>query len=175
MGEMVDIVDDGDAVVGQADLAVVYRDKLPHRIVHVFVLHPQTGAVFFQRRAKTKTYLPGYWCTSAGGHVRTGESYRQAAARELHEELGLAVLLHAAYRSEYLAEGHQRFIELFVAHASGGFSFNDGEVAHGEFFDLESACALVGRNERIHPQLTLCFRWLYAHQAQLPPGMGMKL
>ncbi|MDO8559419.1 MAG: NUDIX domain-containing protein [bacterium] len=167
MPEVLDIVDAHDAVIGQAEMGEIYRRKLPHRVVHVLVLHPEYPAVYLQRRAETKSYLPGYWCTSAGGHVRSGESYPAAAARELREELGLAVPLSAPYAFPYLADDHLRFIQLFVAYAGTGFYFVDGEVAHGEFFGLESARTLVEGGRLVHPQLQPCFSWLYANQSRL--------
>ncbi|TSC77319.1 MAG: NUDIX family hydrolase [Parcubacteria group bacterium Gr01-1014_31] len=170
MPEVLDIVDARDVVIGQAEMGEVYRRKLGHRVVHVLVLHPERRAVYLQRRAETKSYLPGYWCTSAGGHVRSGESYAAAAARELREELGLTVPLSAAHAFVYSDQGHQRFVQLFVAFAGEGFQFADGEVAYGEFYDLESARALVEGGFRVHPQVPPCFSWLYANQARFYPS-----
>ena len=38
-----------------------------------------------------KDAAPGLWSSSCSGHVDAGENYEQAALRELHEEIGLAL------------------------------------------------------------------------------------
>jgi len=160
MPEILDIVDASDKVIGSAESKEVYDKKLPHRIVHVFVVHPKTKAIYFQRRSEKKSYLPGFYCTSAGGHVRSGESYEQAAKRELGEELGLNVPVKKVHRTNFVLDGHDRFIELFVAFAEGGIKFTDGEVAGGEFLSMNDASNLIEKGEKVHPQLDVCFRWL---------------
>lgn len=164
MTEYLDILDDDGVVIGQASQEEVYDRKLNHRIVHVFVLHPETGAVFLQKRSETKSFLPGYYCTSAGGHVHAGESYQAAAARELKEELGLVTPIQEVHTFVFEADGHKRFIKLFVTVVSEGIRFLDGEVASGLFHSLEAAHQLIQRNEKIHPQLKACFHWLYENK-----------
>lgn len=164
MTEVFDIVDKNDKVIGKTDMLELYEKKHLHRIVHVFVVHPKTKAVYFQKRSESKSYLPGYYCTSAGGHVRSGESYEQAAKRELSEELGLNVPIRKVHRTNFVLDGQDRFIELFVAFAEGGIKFSDGEVAGGEFLSMKDASELIEKGEKIHPQLDVCFRWLAKNQ-----------
>lgn len=164
MSELIDIVNDRDEVVGKATQEEVYTRKLTHRIVHVFVIHPETRQVYLQRRAASKQYLPEYYCTSAGGHVRSGESYQDAAKRELEEELGLNTPVHKVHSMQFTSDGHNRFIGLYVTFAKDGFNFTDGEVAGGEFIDMDDAFRLVTRGEKIHPQLDACYRLLYEHK-----------
>jgi len=161
MVEYMDVVDDANQIVGQAPQEEIYAKKLTHRIIHVFVINPTTKQVYFQKRSEKKSYLPGYYCTSAGGHVRAGETYTEAAQRELREELGLTVPVHKLTAMEFILDNHKRFIELFIAYAEDGFHFADGEVASGEFLDMDEAHSLVEKNEKIHPQLDVCYRWLY--------------
>jgi isopentenyl-diphosphate delta-isomerase len=87
--ELLDVVDAGDVVVGQATRAEIHRRGLRHRAVHIVVSNPR-GEVFVQQRALGKDCQPGLWDTSAAGHVDHGETYDAAAVRELAEELGLA-------------------------------------------------------------------------------------
>jgi isopentenyldiphosphate isomerase len=53
------------------------------------------GKVLFQQRSKRDLWQPGLWTLSSTGHVKSGESYRDAAKRELDEELGLRSPLRA--------------------------------------------------------------------------------
>jgi len=60
-----------------------------HRAVHIFV--EVMGGFFVLQLKSNDTENGGKWSSSASGHVRTEESYLEAAIRELKEELGLNV------------------------------------------------------------------------------------
>ncbi|MGP8126054.1 MAG: NUDIX hydrolase [Nitrososphaerales archaeon] len=90
--EEVDLVDEGDRVIGTSALRVCLERGLLHRAVAVLVLRT-TGEVLLQQRSKRDLWHPGLWTLSCTGHVRSGETYRGAAKRELDEELGLRSLL----------------------------------------------------------------------------------
>ena len=47
------------------------------------------GETYLQKRSNRVLFYPGYWCASATGHVSSGESYLEAARREVREELGI--------------------------------------------------------------------------------------
>lgn len=167
MPEYLDIVDDIDVVVGRAAKEDVYARKLNHRIVHVFVIKARTAEIYLQRRAAHVSYLPGYYCTSAGGHVHAGESYEEAARRELREELGIDVPLRHVHSFVFESGGHKRFIQLFLAFTDEGFRFADGEVSSGEFHTLDHVRQLIATGQQVHPQLPACVRWLVEHAAEL--------
>ena len=167
MTEYMDIVNEKNEVIGKTTKEEIYAKKLSHRIVHVFVINPKTKEVYFQQRAKTVSFLPGYYCTSAGGHVRAGETYAQAAQRELKEELGLDTPIQKAADLEFESDNHKRLMQLFLAFADKGFHFDDGEVAHGSFLSIDQAHSLVVNNEKIHPQLAVCMQWLYNNRNML--------
>jgi len=87
-------VDEEDAVVGTATLRDCLEKGLLHRAVDVLVLRTN-GKVLLQQRSKRDLWHPGLWTLSSTGHVKSGESYRDAAKRELDEELGLSSSLRA--------------------------------------------------------------------------------
>ncbi len=47
------------------------------------------GAIYIQHRARTKRLWPDRKTISASGHVDPGETFEQAAVREVQEELGI--------------------------------------------------------------------------------------
>ena len=61
-----------------------------HLVVHVCIFGTD-GRMLIQQRQKDKQGWPDMWDVSIGGSAVCGEDAQTAAARELHEELGLNV------------------------------------------------------------------------------------
>ncbi|MGW7331165.1 NUDIX hydrolase [Streptomyces sp. NPDC054840] len=93
MGELVEQVDERDHVVAVVDRAEAIREGWLHRVATI-VCHDGDGRVLVHRRPDDASRFPGQFNWMLGGAVGVGESYEQAAARELAEELGV----HAAPR-----------------------------------------------------------------------------
>lgn len=89
--ELVDLVDDADTVTGTATVRDCLEKSLLHRAVAVLVIR-SSGEFLLQRRSKRDLWHPGLWTLSSTGHVKAGESYDQAARRELKEELGITAV-----------------------------------------------------------------------------------
>ena len=89
--ELFDVVNERDVIIGTAFRGDVHRNpNLIHRSIAVIVFNDK-GEILLQKRSLTKDTYPGYWTASCTGHVRSGESYEEAAAQEMAEELGLAI------------------------------------------------------------------------------------
>jgi len=89
-GEIFDVVDEQDNVIGQKTRGEVHANKLLHRAVHVFVFNKR-GDLLLQQRSMFKDAHPGVWDSSVSGHLDAGEDYLPAAVRELDEEMGIRV------------------------------------------------------------------------------------
>jgi 8-oxo-dGTP diphosphatase len=72
--------------------------------VAVGILLQADGSFLLTSRPPGKVYA-GYW-EFPGGKLEAGESVLQALARELHEELGIAVQQASAWRSEVVDYPH---------------------------------------------------------------------
>ncbi len=88
--EIFDVVDRDDQVIGQATRAEVHARKLFHRAVHILVFD-RDKRIYLQKRSLLKDTCAGLYSTSCAGHVDAGETYDQAAVRELGEELGITL------------------------------------------------------------------------------------
>lgn len=64
-------------------------------VIHVCLFNDQ-GKLLIQRRSLNKKGYPGYWDFSVGGGVLAGETVREAARREVREELGIDVCVSEA-------------------------------------------------------------------------------
>ncbi|MEV6109984.1 NUDIX domain-containing protein [Streptomyces sp. NPDC051940] len=88
MAELVDQVDEDDRVVAVVERAEAMRARLLHRIA-VTVCRDAEDRILVHRRPDDDSRHPGHYDTVAGGAAEAGESYGEAAARELREELGI--------------------------------------------------------------------------------------
>ena len=141
--ELVDIVDDDDRVVDRVTRAEMRRRNLLHRAVYILVFN-RDGALFVHRRTDTKDVYPGHWDVAIGGVVAAGESYEQAAVRELAEELGVSgVALEAAGGMRY-ADAQTRIVgRVFTARHDGPFTLQADEIAEGAFVTVAHAERLL--------------------------------
>ena len=135
--ELVDEVDDTDRPIGQVTRSEMRRRSVLHRSVGVLV-RSTDGQILIQRRAMTKDLLPGWWDVGAGGVVGAGETYDDAARRELAEELGVVgVGLRRLGCSRFDNDQIHTFMTLYEAVADGPFHFSDREVDEAFFVSTE--------------------------------------
>jgi 8-oxo-dGTP pyrophosphatase MutT (NUDIX family) len=90
MGELVERVDERDRVLAVVDRAEAERRRWTHRIATTICRDPMRR-ILVLRRAEQHIRFPGHYDVMVGGAVDVGESYEDAAARELSEELGAGV------------------------------------------------------------------------------------
>lgn len=76
-------VDENDNVLGEVSRERAHAEGLLHRIAVTYVVNKE-GKILVNERAKD-----GFLDHSSAGHVEIGESYLEAARRELMEELGI--------------------------------------------------------------------------------------
>lgn len=83
MSELVDLVDEHNVVIGTIDVDTAHEQKQIHRVVGVLLFDADGNLCLQSGNGYHKLDL------SVGGHVRQGESYAEAAQREMQEELGI--------------------------------------------------------------------------------------
>jgi 8-oxo-dGTP pyrophosphatase MutT (NUDIX family) len=95
--ETIDYVDAEDRVVRRGPRHGAQAAGLHYRVAATIV-HTGDAKVLVYRRSPRAEVFPGHHDVLIGGGVRAGETYREAALRELAEEFGLRPHLHEAYR-----------------------------------------------------------------------------
>lgn len=87
---MLNILDEGGSVLGQKSREEIHREGLLHAEIHVW-FYTRDGRLLFQHRAKDKDTFPDLLDATVGGHVEIGETFEQAALKEVEEETGLKI------------------------------------------------------------------------------------
>jgi 8-oxo-dGTP pyrophosphatase MutT (NUDIX family) len=143
--ELMDVVDEQDRVVGQATRREVRRRRLLHRFSAV-LCRDSAGRLYVHRRTDDKDVYPGMYDMTAGGVLGAGETYLEAARRELAEELGVVgpeprLVFHHRYRGQE----NPSWSALFEVTWDGPVRPQASEIAWGAFLTLDE---LADRLER---------------------------
>lgn len=150
--ELVEWVDEDGSVIEIVTRARMRDEHLRHRCVYI-VVRSTDGAdrpdsVLIHKRADWKDVAPGEWDVAFGGVCDPGESWEEAAHRELLEEAGITVdemVDHGEVR--YEAPGVALIGRFYSCHSDGPFAFNDGEVVAAEWVALDDLSQVLA--ERI--------------------------
>lgn len=156
--EMFDVVDAEDHVLGQATRRDVHQQGLLHRAVHILVFNRHRDCLL-QKRSLLKDKQPDVWDSSAAGHLDAGESYEDAARRELQEELGIetAKLLEIG-RLAPAAETGWEHVVLYAALYEGKVRFPAAEISGVLPFSADLIDAwLERRPQDFAPSFALCW------------------
>jgi isopentenyl-diphosphate Delta-isomerase len=160
MPEIIDIINMNDQVIGQATREDVYAKNHMHRIVHIIV-RDSAGRFLLQIRSATVKYRPLHWSTAAGGHVQTGETYEQAARRELEEEIGITQgELREVGKFFYQPSDLPKYLWVFEFITDADVALGE-EVASTQFFTPEEAHELITTHDKIHPELKFLWEKIY--------------
>ncbi|MFH0832134.1 MAG: NUDIX domain-containing protein [Candidatus Aenigmatarchaeota archaeon] len=152
-----DIVNEKDEVIGKATEEEMYEKKLTHRIVHVFVFNDK-GELALQLRSKCMSMCPNHWSPSASGHVRSGESYHEAALRESKEEIGKKLEMEFLFKDVYKKDNLKKILVTFKTVYNGPFKINPKEVEKIGFFSLNKIKKMIDAGKKFHPELLFLLR-----------------
>jgi len=89
MDEYIDIVTKTGEFTGKTCLkSEAHKNGYYHNTAHIW-LYTKNGEILLSQRSAAKIIYPLLWDISVAGHVDTGETIKQAAIREIQEEIGL--------------------------------------------------------------------------------------
>lgn len=127
--ELVEVVDPDGNVVDVVPRHEIRAKNLRHRCTYV-VLVTSAGELVVHQRADWKDVFPSFWDMAFGGIADVGESWDDAARRELREEAGVtgADLVDLGPVT-YESPSNGRVVgRVYMAVYDGAIEFDDGEV-----------------------------------------------
>jgi isopentenyldiphosphate isomerase len=143
--DLLPIVNERDELIGVKSRRLVHVQGLRHRAAHVAVFD-RGGRLWLQKRASTKDASPGMWDLSATGHVDPGETYEQAARRELREELAIDAEPSPVVKREASERSGWEFYMLFRLIWEGPIDdYNRDEIERMRLFTLDEIRAASDR------------------------------
>jgi isopentenyldiphosphate isomerase len=168
--ELLDLVDLNDRVIGQKKRSEVHAENLTNYRLAECVIVNSKGQLWIPRRALHKGYLPGYFDTSAGGHVVSGESYEQALRRELKEELFLDLDV-LGYRQLGLLTPHEHgigaFVMLYEIKREVVSSYNKADFCEAFWLTPQQFLARVHQGEQVGTLLQRVIELFYLKKREL--------
>lgn len=139
---MKDIQDEQFIVVNEKDEIVGYKTRyechhnksLIHRAINIALFNSK-GQIVLQKRSLQKDLYPGYYALSSTGHVSKGETYEEAAIRELKEEMGVSKInLKRIDTFLVPAKDETEMIALFTGVYDGDYLYPSDEVESIHYF-----------------------------------------
>lgn len=170
MDELLDVVNDADAVTGQAMRSLVHQQGLWHRGVHVFLFNKR-GDMLIQKRSADRTNSPSLLDCSVSEHVKAGESYLEAAVRGLKEEMGvegIELSRRGKIQMKYGVNDNE-ISEIYEGRLDGQqIKFDPGEISEVKFMSLgEIQVGIVEEKEKYCYWFIQLMQWYFGQPANL--------
>lgn len=155
--EIFDVVNADDKVIGTEKRAVVHRERLMHRAIHIFVSNA-IGQLYIQKRSMLKDSARGKWVSSCSGHVDSKEDYDSAAKRELFEELGIREPkgFERVFKESPCDQTGQEFVWVYHCKSEGPFTLDPMESSEGRWINIDE----LNEWMRLHPR---DFAWSFTY------------
>ncbi|MDH3359554.1 MAG: NUDIX hydrolase YfcD [Desulfobulbaceae bacterium] len=158
--EQVAIVDSKNRVIGSAPRHRMRARGLTHRATYILVFNSK-GEIFVQERTKSKDIYPGYFDVATGGVMLAGESYKESAARELAEELGIKNVPLTSHFDFFHEENKNRvWGRVFSCCYDGAITLQKEEVADGSFMPVSEALQMAESKQFTPDGLLVLKRYL---------------
>ncbi len=139
-------VDDNDRVLGSVERGIAHQNqKMKHRSIFILLFN-RNNEILLQKRSQSKDSFPLFWTVSVSGHVVYGQSYDEAALRELKEELGLNLTLQKL--SKIYIEEEREFACLYRGDLIDELliKFDRDEIEQIQWVNLDNLLSFIDKN-----------------------------
>lgn len=151
------IVDNNDNVIGKKTKEEAYRQGLQLRSIQIF-LFDSKNRLFIQKRSSKKDRFPNYFCASVAGHVEPGETYLEAAKRELKEELGVEGELKFLSKEKTPIDDRKfAMMSHFTAKTDQQINLQEEEVDDGGYYTIDEIDDLIHKSYLFTPSFLYYF------------------
>lgn len=132
MAELLYRVSADDTAEGSVDRDRAHAEGVLHRSGIVF-LGRSDGRILLQHRSPSKRIFPDRYDSSAAFHVTFGESYEEAAVRELLEETGVSSPVHWLGKFTHHDPPEHQIVAVFVCESDSVIKPDPSESTGFEF------------------------------------------
>lgn len=132
---LIEVLDSSGQPIGLAPRAEALQRGLAVRTVHVFVLDGH-GRLLLQQLGRARDRHPLLWGSSMAGFPKPGEGEREAAARRLHEELGLSTPVDLVGTTVMQDGPSEKFVTVFSTRSDHAEIAEPDHIERIEFRDV---------------------------------------
>jgi len=105
--------DKHDNVIGSGSIGYAVEQGIIRRVVQIFLIDG-AGSLLLQRRSAHSYAFPLRWNASATGHVDVGETYEEAAYREMKEEIDVDDVALKEVGKIFIEEDEEGYLKSFA-------------------------------------------------------------
>ena len=141
-----------DSVFGSIERSKAHLDQILYRSGMIFLIRSD-GKILLQRRSPSNATFPGCWDSSSSFHVTFGESYEQAARRELKEEAGVSASLTYLGKFAYHVPPENEIVAVFSCRSDDPIRIDHAESSEASFHTRDDV-NVIAACETAAPWLT---------------------
>ena len=155
--ELVYHVDDNDDVIGKVRKSLCFEQGLIHRGICIFLFN-KDKQLFVTLRKKDRHFFPDRW-DGVSGTVKWGETYNEAAHRELLEELNICAEIRFLFDFKYRSPNINSNCRIFEGFSNEKIEINKEELEKGKWVSIQELDNLIKDNPEIFtPSIVLIWK-----------------
>jgi len=144
-------VDEDDSVLGAVMRDDAHKREVLHRAGMVFVMR-RDGKILLTKRSPSKDTFPDSYDCSCAFHVTFGETYEEAAKRELLEEIGIQGLPKYLGKFSFHEPPEKEMVAVFRCVTNQHIMLDKTESTDARFYSIAEVDRVVADN-RVTPWL----------------------
>ncbi|MBU0472223.1 MAG: NUDIX domain-containing protein [Nanoarchaeota archaeon] len=154
--ELIEVIDNNSNILRIVSRKNIINNNLKHKAALIIVINSK-NQIYVNQRKKTKKVFPLKWAVGAGGAVRTGEEYKEAAHRELKEELCFDSKLNFLFNFDYESEIVNYKAKVYLTNYDGVIKLNKNEFEQGTWIDMDKLKEMI-RKKLLCPDTEICIK-----------------